>query len=98
MKLQTLYDEFEERNTVVVAVTSEERTMEEHAKIAHHLEVAPRFEHAPDFGYRATRAYERTASYLIDEQGIVREIFPMEIYGRAPWWSVLAGLDRALEE
>ena len=96
MKLPDLEAEFEKRDTIIVAVTSEERNMDEHALIANHFEEPPPFQHAPDIGRKATAAYERTSSYLIDKQGIVREVFPMEIYGRAPWWSVLRGMDAAL--
>jgi len=54
----------------------------------------PRFAIAADLGRKDTAAYDRITSYLIDKQGIVRQVFPMLIHHRASWKAILAEVDR----
>ena len=44
-----------------------------------------------------TRGYDRTSAYLIDEAGLVRQVFPMEVYDRAPFHALLNEIDRAFK-
>lgn len=97
-KLPTVIAELESRDVAVVAVTNEETSMEEHAKLRDHFEGDVPFHHAPDFGGEATKDYEPTTCYLIDAKGVIRQVFPMEIYERPPWWSLITGIDEALED
>ena len=70
--------------------------MEEHAKIYDHFEEALPFDAGADLKHSVTDAYSPTTSYLIDREGKVLQVFPMEIYGRTPWWSLLNEMDRVL--
>lgn len=97
VKLPALEEEFEKRGVALVAVANEEGDMAEHAKIRDHFGGVPPFRHAPDFQGRATRPYGRTTSYLIDRRGTVRQVFPMEIYERPPWWAFLNEIDALAE-
>ena len=54
----------------------------------------PRFEIVADLGRAETPAWDRVTSYLIDEQGLVREIFPMIIHGRANWPAILREVEQ----
>lgn len=92
-----MYDEFEARNTVVVAVAQEDETLEQHARMLTSFEGGPRFPVVADIGHRGTRPYDRTSAYLIDTRGKVRQVFPMLIHSRPTWRAILDELDRVLE-
>ena len=89
-----MYNEFEKRDTIVIAVSNEERNIAQHANMLNLLKGAPKCKLAADIGDRKTKRYERTTAYLIDKEGIVRQVFPMEIYRRPPWWAILNEIDR----
>ena len=88
-----MYDEFERRNTVVIAVAQEDTDLKSHGKFLSNFEPEPRFEVVADVGRRKTKAYGRTTTYLIDKQGKVREIFPAMIHMRPTWQAVLHRID-----
>ena len=48
-----------------------------------------------DFERGASARYDRTTAYLIDEHGMVRQVFPMLIHFR-PSWEAILGEVRAL--
>lgn len=41
-------------------------------------------------------AYAPTTGYLIDEKGVIQQVFPMETYNRPPVWSILNEIQRLL--
>ena len=87
-----MYDEFEARDTVVVALSQEDVDLAKAGEMA--ARFAPRrFEIVHDLERRETPTYDRTTTYLIDERGIVREIFPMIIHARPSWRILLRELD-----
>jgi len=89
-----MYDAFEARDTVVIAVAQEDEDLESHAKFYKHFEGGPRFEIVADLGRTSTPRYDRTSTYLIDPDGIVRQIFPQTVRHRASWSAVLNELKR----
>lgn len=89
-----MYDAFEERRTPVLAIANEESWYHENQKLDEHLEGDRRFHNAVDFNYKLSYTFEREAAYLIDKRGKIAQVFPMEVYERAPWWSVLNEIDR----
>ena len=95
MQLQKRYDELEKRDTVVIAIAQEDKSVEEFAGFyGAGFAPAPRFEAVVDIDRERTTAYDRTSAYLIDKQGIVREVFPMLIHYRATWDAILGEIDR----
>jgi len=90
-----MYDEFEKRDIVVVAVAQEEKKLADHAKTVGRFPEAPFFIVA-DVNHEKTRPYSRTTAYFIDKSGTVRQVFPMEIYNRPSWWAILNEVDRIL--
>ena len=77
----------------IIAISQDDLSLEKFA------DILPRFKNsgitiAADIGYVNHREYARTTSYLVDERGIIRQIFPMEVYGRAPTWALLNEMDR----
>ncbi len=68
--------------------------MEDFAKSGDRLDFSPWFTILGDIGYRDTRRYARTTACLIDGEGVVRQIFPMETSARASWWAVRGDVDR----
>ncbi len=93
-----MYHEFEKRDTVVIAVAQEDKDMDSHRGILRNFKPDRGFQIAPDIGRRKTRAYDRTTAYLIDKQGIVRQIFPMLIHSRPSWKAILAEVDKLTAE
>ncbi len=90
-----MYDELEKRDTVVIAIAQEDKSVEEFASFyGAGFEPAPRFDAAVDVDRAKTAPYDRTSAYLIDKQGIVREVFPMLIHFRATWDAILGEIDR----
>ncbi len=91
-----MYDEFEKHDTVVIAIAQEDNDLKSHAKFLKHFDPQPRFDIVADLDRQATQRYDRTTAYLIDKQGVVRQIFPMLIHHRGSWRALLhevEGLD-----
>lgn len=84
-----MYDKFEALDTVVIAVAQEDDNMADHGKMLKSLEATPRFHVVADLGRKKTKSYDRTTAYLINKQGIVRQIFPMLIHARPTWNAIL---------
>ena len=90
-----MYDEFEKRDTIVIAIAQEDKELDSHAKMLRRFkEGPPRFELVADLFRQETLEYDRTTMYLIDKKGIVRQIFPMLIHTRPTWFAVLSEIDR----
>ena len=49
----------------------------------------PSFELVADLDRKGTPGYDRTAVYLIDRDGVVRQVFPATIRNRPDWAAVL---------
>ena len=92
--MQEVYDEFEKRDTVVIAVAQEDKDLESHGKFRKNFKPEPRFEIVADLDRAKTKKYDRTTSYLIDKDGVVRQIFPALIHQRASWQGILHEIDR----
>lgn len=96
-ELRELYAEFEERDVAILGISSEERNMMDHANVIGELGFMPEWDLVTDIGYRHD-AYERTTAYFVERTGEVRQVFPMEIYDRPPWWAILNEIDRLDDE
>ena len=92
--MQELYDEFESRRTVVIAIAQEDRDLKSHGKLLKKFGSGPRFDVVMDLEREKTTRYHRTTAYLIDRKGIVRQIFPMMIHARSSWRAILHEIDR----
>jgi len=93
-----MYDAFEAQGLQVIAVAQEDTSLENHGKFHAHFAPAPRFEIVADIGRVATQPYGRTRTYLIDEAGVVRQVFPHLLHHRATWKAVLNESKRVLAE
>ena len=62
-----MYDEFEQRDTVVVALSQEDVELSKAAEMGARFEPAPRFDIVHDLERKETLAYDRTTAYLIDK-------------------------------
>ena len=51
-----------------------------------------------DIGRTATDPYARARAYLIDKEGVVRQVFPSMLRHRAPWQAVINETRRVLTE
>jgi len=93
--LQESYDEFSKRDTVVIAISQEDKDLASAKKIMKAFKgKTPPFSVAVDANRKNTIHYDRTTTYFIDKGGIVRQIFPMLIHHRASWETILSEVDR----
>lgn len=88
-----MYDEFEKRDTVVIAVAQEDKDLKSHGRMLSAFSEKTPFDIVADLGREQTQRYDRTTSYLIDKDGVVREIFPALIHMRPTWKAVLNRID-----
>lgn len=95
--MQDVYNEFEKRNTVVIAIAQEDTDLKSHGKMLASFETKPPFHIVADLNREKTTRYHRTTAYLIDTKGVVREIFPMLIHHRPSWEAILGAVDKMLE-
>lgn len=89
-----MYDEFTKRDTIVIAVAQEETDLKTHGKLLNRFKSKPSFEIVADLDRRRTKSYDRTTAYLIDKEGVVRQVFPMLIHSRASWRAILHEVDK----
>lgn len=78
-----------------MAVAQEDETLEEHAGLPRTLgERAPvPFDVVADLGREKTQRWDRITTYLIDRDGIVRQVFPTMIRQRPSWTAILREID-----
>ena len=93
-----MYSEFEDRNTVVIAVAQEDTELDLHARMLKRFGPDRAFEVVADLNREVTLDWDRTTTYLIDTEGVVREIFPAMIHMRPSFRSVLNRLDEIQQE
>ena len=91
-----MYDQFSALDTKVVAISQEDEELQLFAGMPARLKPEPRFAVLADLERKHSLAYDRTTAYLIDKQGIVRQIFPMVITTRPSWKIVLAETKKML--
>lgn len=84
-----MYDEFEQRDAIVIAVSQEDKDLASAAKFLDHFDGKPKFQIVADIGRKATPRYDHTTTYVIDKDGKVRQIFPGIVHARANWLAVL---------
>jgi len=89
-----VYDEFTRRDTIVIAIAQEDTDLKEHGLLPAKITPSPKFDIVADLNRKKTKRYDRTTAYLIDKEGIVRQIFPMLIRSRPSWQAVLHEIDR----
>lgn len=93
MKLHQLMPELARRGIQPVALSLEDESVESFRSIESHLSDVPDFPVLVDVGYRHT-AYAHTTGYLIGQDGIVEQVFPMGTYSRGLVWALFAEFDR----
>lgn len=54
----------------------------------------PEFKIVADLNHKKTKKYKRTTAYLIDKEGIVRQVFPMMIRHRPSWKAILSEVEK----
>ena len=89
-----MIQEFDKRNTKIIAIAQEDKDLKTHSRILKKLKTDRGFEIVCDANRAKTKAYDRTTAYLIDRDGIVRQIFPMLIHHRSTWKAFLDEIDR----
>ena len=82
----------------VIAIAQEDKDLASHAKFLKHFEPdGPRFEIVADLEGKATTGpLHRTSTYLVDPEGVVRQVFPSTIHHRPPWEAVWREVDRLM--
>ena len=67
-----MWDEFEKRDTVVIAIAQEDRDLKSHGQFLSKFGSDRPFDIVADIGRKLTKKYDRVTTYLIDKEGIVR--------------------------
>lgn len=73
---------------MVVAVSQEDTALEDFAAMPARFPNRA-FPILADLNRAETEAYDRATAYLIDKEGVVRQVFPMIIHARPSWRVVL---------
>jgi peroxiredoxin len=92
-----MLDQFSALDTKIVAISQEDEDLSTFAGMPARLKPMPLFDVLADLKREKTVAYDRTTAYLIDKQGIVRQVFPMVIHSRPSWKIVLAETKKMLK-
>ena len=92
MQLQTLYPRLEALNTTAIAISQEDTDLASFRKMPDRFEGL--FPILADLERKQVPSLDRTTAYLIDDEGIVRQIFPMIIHARPSWEVVLNELEQ----
>lgn len=88
-----MWNEFEKRDTVVIAIAQEDKDLKSHGQFLSRFGSDRSFDIVADIGRKLTKKYDRVTTYLIDKEGIVRQIFPAMIHMRPSWQAVLNEID-----
>ena len=73
---------------MILAVAKEDKDLESHAWFYGHFQPQPRFRLLADLDHQTSR-FRETSVYLIDKEGVVRDIFPGTVRTRPNWLAVL---------
>jgi len=92
--LQKKYKQFSRRDTVVLAISQEDKDLDSAKRFLKHFKKTPPFDILADFDKEKTPRYEHTTIYYIDKEGVVQQVFPMLIHMRPNWGSILREIDR----
>jgi hypothetical protein len=82
---------------MVVAIAQEDKSLEEHGRILKKLKEPP-FDVVADLNREITTTYDRTTAYLIDKEGVVRQVFPMLIHARPSWDAIVGEIETLVAE
>ena len=82
---------------MVVAIAQEDESLEENGRILRNLKEPP-FDVVADLERRVTTTYDRTTAYLIDKEGVVRQVFPMLIHARPSWRAIVGEIEALVTE
>lgn len=89
-----MYDEFDRRGVTVIALSQEDADLARAGDIVSKVPGERRFELVHDLGRSATGRIDRLTTYLVDGDGIVRQVIPQMVRRRVDWAAVLSELDR----
>ena len=78
----------------VVPISQEDPSVASFRQVEGKLPADPPFRVLGDINRRSAPRLARTTAYLLDEDGFVRQVFPMSTYARANWWAILNEIDR----
>lgn len=92
-----MWSEFEKRGIHVIALAQEDTDLASHGKMPAGFDPPVPFDIVADLNRQDTPSYDRTTAYLIDKNGIVRQVFPTIIHARPSWKAILNEADRLLK-
>ena len=89
-----MQDAFADRGFSIIALSQEDKEMDSAVRFLKGWTPEPEFPIVADFNRAVTAPYDRTSAFLIDDKGVVRQVFPMLIHMRATAGSILREIDR----
>ena len=78
----------------VIGLALEEEQEEDTMRFVKAIGGEPPFPLLADVGRKHTKRFEETAAYLLDEEGVVLQVFPMQTYARGNMHAILREIDR----
>ena len=97
VELRKSHGELEKRGLRVIGLALEETDPADTKKFLKGVGESPPFPFVSDVGRKQTKRYEQTTAYLIDANGVVRQVFPMQTYARGGVGALLREIDRDTE-
>ena len=79
---------------MVIAISQEDADLESHGKFLRKFKTPPPFDIVADIDAKTAPHLDRTTAYLIDQDRVVRQVFPMTVRNRPSWYAVLNEIDR----
>lgn len=98
MQLRDRFEELEARGLEAVALALEETDATHTGRFLAKLGGEVPFPLLSDVGRQQASGCEPTTVYLMDEEGVVQQVFPMLTYSRGSWSAILREADRLLAE
>ena len=95
-ELRREYDDIEARGLSVIGLALEEKNAADTKRFVPSMGGDTPFPLLSDVGREKTQGYEQTTAYLIDAEGIVRQVFPMQTYARGSLQAILREAERVL--
>ena len=95
MQLQDVKDGFDDLGVFMIGMSQEEKDLSRALEMAAKTRV--KFPLVHDVMRQTAPGFDRTNAYFLDEEGIVRQVFPMSAYMRPSSTLVLDEIARILE-
>ncbi len=97
-ELRRNYETIEASGLSIIGLALEETSAADTKKFVPSMGGEPPFPLVSDVERVQTKGFEQTTSYLIDADGVVRQVYPMLTYARGSMRAMLRDVERVLAD